>query len=134
MANNTDGLLDLLDKKKDKFIPKKFIKPTENAIKPHPLGLKGIKPQQFGVDPVPPNSLHYHYSTDGTPNIRWRGIGGVGKIPPKLTPSMLDNNKNKYKPSDPYTVGLNIISDKTIDGVGSINYTSQTTTNSGASS
>jgi len=31
------------------------------------------------------------------------------------------------KPSTPYTVGLNIIDDKTIDGVGSVNYLNQTT-------
>ena len=29
------------------------------------LGLRGAKPQQFGVNPVPPDSLHLNYSTDG---------------------------------------------------------------------
>ena len=38
------------------------------------------------------------------------------------------------KPATPYTVGLNIIDNKTINGVGSINYTNQSVTNSDASS
>ena len=48
------------------------------------------------------------------------------------------SNKSSFtvpvNPPTPYTVGLNIIGDNAIDSVGSINYTSQTTTNSGASS
>ena len=48
------------------------------------------------------------------------------------------SNKSSFtipvNPPVPYTVGLNIISDNAIDGVGSINYTNQSTTNSGASS
>lgn len=48
------------------------------------------------------------------------------------------SNKSSFtvpvNPPTPYTVGLNIINNKTIDGVGSINYTNQSTTNSGASS
>ena len=47
------------------------------------------------------------------------------------------SNKSSFtvptNPPVPYTVGLNIINDNAIDSVGSINYTSQTTTNSGAS-
>jgi hypothetical protein len=66
------------------------------------LGLKGNTPLQFGVDPVPPDTLHYHYSTDGTPNIKWRTISGVG---PKPRPSRLDINdsKSKFTPSKKYT-------------------------------
>ena len=42
------------------------------------LGLKGAKPQQFGVNPVPPDSLHLTYSTDGKPDVTWRTISGAG--------------------------------------------------------
>ena len=35
------------------------------------------------------------------------------------------------KPAKPYTVGLNIIDDKTIDGAGSVYYLSQTVAGSG---
>jgi hypothetical protein len=48
------------------------------------------------------------------------------------------SNKSSFtvpvNPPKPYTVGLSIIDNNAIDSVGSINYTSQTTTNSGASS
>ena len=65
------------------------------------LGLKGIKPQQFGVNPVPPDSLHLNYSTDGKPDVTWRTISGVG---PKPQPSRLDINdsKSKYTPKNKY--------------------------------
>ena len=47
------------------------------------------------------------------------------------------SNKSSFtvptNPPIPYTVGLNIINDNAIDSVGSINYTNQTTTNSGTS-
>ena len=66
------------------------------------LGLKGTKPQQFGVNPVPPDSLHLTYSTDGKPNVTWRTISGVG---PKPLPSHLDvgETKDKFKPSFKYS-------------------------------
>ena len=66
------------------------------------LGLKGTKPQQFGVNPVPPNSLHLNYSTEGKPNVTWRTISGVG---PKPQPSRLDigETKDKFKPSFKYS-------------------------------
>lgn len=51
------------------------------------LGLKGTKPQQFGVNPVPPNSLHNLYSVDGQPNVSWRPSNGSGFKP---QPSNLD--------------------------------------------
>ena len=59
------------------------------------LGLKGNKPQVFGVDPIPPGSLHNQYSTTGTPNVKWRTISGDGMKP---QPSKLDDLKGKYKP------------------------------------
>jgi hypothetical protein len=65
------------------------------------LGLGGNKPQNFGVDPTPPNSLHYTYSTTGQPNVKWRTISGDGMKP---RPSLLDNIKDywnsKFKYSD----------------------------------
>jgi hypothetical protein len=66
------------------------------------LGLRGAKPQQFGVNPVPPDSLHLNYSTDGKPNVTWRTISGTG---PKPQPSRLDigDTKDKFKPSFKYS-------------------------------
>lgn len=52
------------------------------------LGLGGNKPQQFGVNPVPPNSLHNLYSVDGNPDVNWRLI--KGNLPNKPLPSTLD--------------------------------------------
>lgn len=69
------------------------------------LGLGGSKPQNFGVNPVPPDSLHLNYSTTGKPNVTWRTISGVG---PKPQPSNLHigNTKDKYKPTGKYTDNL----------------------------
>ena len=60
-----------------------------------PLGLKGIKPQNFGVNPIPPNSLHNLYSVNGNPHVTWRTISGTGMKP---LPSRLDptDGKDKY--------------------------------------
>jgi hypothetical protein len=65
------------------------------------LGLGGNKPTQFGVDPIPPDSLHLNYSTDGKPDVKWRTISGNG---PKPSPSRLDINdsKSKYTPKNKY--------------------------------
>jgi len=65
------------------------------------LGLKGAKPQQFGVNPIPPDSLHLNYSTDGKPDVTWRTISGNG---PKPQPSRLDigDSKDKYTPKNKY--------------------------------
>lgn len=52
------------------------------------LGLGGNKPQQFGVNPIPPNSLHNLYSVDGNPDVNWRLI--KGNLPNKPLPSTLD--------------------------------------------
>jgi hypothetical protein len=64
-------------------------------------GLGGNRPQTFGVNPIPPNSLHLKYSTDGAPNITWRTINGTGPVP---MPSRLDINdsKDKYGPTNKY--------------------------------
>ena len=65
------------------------------------LGLGGNKPTQFGVDPIPPDSLHLNYSTDGKPDVKWRTISGNG---PKPSPSRLNINdsKSKYTPKNKY--------------------------------
>jgi hypothetical protein len=52
------------------------------------LGLKGQKPRNFGVDPIPPDSLHDLYSVDGSPNVNWRLI--PRNIPNKPQPSTMD--------------------------------------------
>jgi hypothetical protein len=72
-----------------------------DKLKTGVLGLKGAKPQQFGVNPVPPDSLHLNYSTDGKPDVTWRTISGNG---PKPQPSRLDigDSKDKYTPKNKY--------------------------------
>jgi hypothetical protein len=52
------------------------------------LSMKGVKPANFGVDPIPPNSLHKLYSVDGNPNVTWRLI--PNNLPMKPPPSKLD--------------------------------------------
>ena len=64
------------------------------------LGLKGEKPSQFGVDPIPPASLHDQYSTTGTPVVKWRTISGEGMKP---QPSRLDVGNDKYNSKKKYT-------------------------------
>lgn len=66
------------------------------------LGLRGEKPQNFGVNPIPPDSLHDTYSTDGIPDVTWRTISGTG---PKPQPSRLDigDSKDIYKPTKKYS-------------------------------
>jgi len=66
------------------------------------LGLKGEKPTNFGVNPVPPDSLHLNYSTDGKPNVKWRTISGEGMKP---LPSRLDigETKDQWKPNKKYS-------------------------------
>lgn len=72
-----------------------------DKLKSSILGLGGKKPQQFGVNPNPPDSLHLNYSTDGKPDVTWRTISGVG---PKPQPSRLDigESKDKYNPKKKY--------------------------------
>ena len=66
------------------------------------LGLRGEKPQNFGVNPVPPDSLHDTYSTDGMPDVTWRKIHGAGTKP---QPSRLDigDSKDTFKPTKKYS-------------------------------
>jgi hypothetical protein len=66
------------------------------------LGLGGNAPQQFGTDPVPPNSLHDTFSTNGDPSVRWRTISGDGMRP---QPSILDigDTKDYYDPTYKYS-------------------------------
>ena len=73
-----------------------------DKIKSSILGLKGETPVNFGVDPLPPGSLHDEFSTTGKPNVKWRTISGNG---PKPQPSRLDigDSKDKYKPTSKYT-------------------------------
>lgn len=59
-----------------------------DKLKSSILGLGGSRPQQFGVNPVPPNSLHQLYSVDGNPDVNWRLI--KGNLPNKPLPSTLD--------------------------------------------
>ena len=59
-----------------------------DKLKSSILGLGGNKPQNFGVNPVPPNSLHNLYSVDGQPNVTWRLIKGNKSMKPQ--PSTID--------------------------------------------
>ena len=52
------------------------------------LSLRGAKPANFGVNPVPPNSLHNLYSVDGNPDVTWRLINR--NLPMKPQPSKMD--------------------------------------------
>ena len=72
-----------------------------DKLKSSILGIKGATPPTFGVNPVPPDSLHVTYSTDGNPNVKWRKINGEGMKP---TPSRLDigDSKDKYSPKKKY--------------------------------
>jgi len=72
-----------------------------DKIKSSILGLGGQKPANFGVDPLPPGSLHDEFSTTGKPDVKWRTISGGG---PKPQPSRLDigDSKDKYKPTSKY--------------------------------
>jgi hypothetical protein len=59
-----------------------------DKLKDSILGLGGAKPQNFGVNPVPPNSLHNLYSVDGNPDVSWRASNT--KLNMKPQPSTLD--------------------------------------------
>jgi hypothetical protein len=59
------------------------------------LGLGGQKPSNFGVNPVPPNSLHDQYSVDGNPDVTWRTINGTGMKPQPSRLDELDPNAPK---------------------------------------
>jgi hypothetical protein len=51
-----------------------------------PLGLKGIRPATFDVNPA--TALHNVYSIDGVPKVRWISSNGNAGIIPK--PSRMD--------------------------------------------
>jgi len=59
-----------------------------DKLKDSILGLGGAKPQQFGVNPIPPDSLHQQYSVDGNPDVNWRLI--KGNLSNKPQPSTMD--------------------------------------------
>jgi len=73
-----------------------------DKLKTSILGLGGQRPSTFGVDPIPPGSLHDTYSTDGKPSVKWRTISGEGMKP---QPSRLDfaEGKDKYNAKNKYT-------------------------------
>ncbi len=52
------------------------------------LSLRGAQPANFGVNPVPPNSLHNLYSVYGQPDVTWRLINR--NLPMKPPPSTMD--------------------------------------------
>jgi len=62
------------------------------------LGLQGKKPQQFGVNPVPPDSLHLLYSTDGQPKVSWRPSNSLGFKPQPSTLNELDTQAPNLQP------------------------------------
>jgi hypothetical protein len=70
-----------------------------NKLKDSILGLKGAKPQQFGVNPVPPDSLHNLYSIDGQPNVTWRPSNGLGFKPLPSQLDELDANAPNIQPT-----------------------------------
>lgn len=57
------------------------------------LGMQGNRPRTFGVNPVPPDSLHETYSVDGDPTVRWRLI--KKNLPYTPLPSTLDELDKK---------------------------------------
>jgi hypothetical protein len=70
-----------------------------DKLKDSVLGLAGIKPSNFGVNPIPPNSLHDSYSVDGKPDVRWRSSNGLGFKPQPSNLDELDQNAPKLKPT-----------------------------------
>jgi hypothetical protein len=52
------------------------------------LSMRGGNPVNFGVNPVPPNSLHNLYSVNGQPPVTWRLIPGNLQMRPQ--PSQMD--------------------------------------------
>jgi hypothetical protein len=69
-----------------------------DKLKDSILGLGGTKPQQFGVNPVPPDSLHNLYSVDGQPNVTWRPSNGSGFKPQPSTMDEMDPIAPNLKP------------------------------------
>ena len=64
------------------------------------LSLKGAKPANFGVNPVPPNSLHNLYSVEGKPDVIWRLIPrNLSMRPLPSTIDELDPNAPNLQPT-----------------------------------
>jgi hypothetical protein len=70
-----------------------------DKLKDSILGLGGNKPQNFGVNPVPPNSLHNLYSVDGQPNVSWRPSNSLGFKPQPSQLDELDVNAPNAQPA-----------------------------------
>ena len=70
-----------------------------DKLKDSVLGLAGLKPSNFGVNPIPPDSLHDSYSVDGKPDVRWRSSNGLGFKPQPSNLDELDQNAPKLKPT-----------------------------------
>lgn len=71
-----------------------------DKLKDSILGMGGKKPQQFGVNPIPPDSLHQLYSVDGNPNVDWRLIkGNLSNKPQPSTLDELDSKAPNLKPN-----------------------------------
>lgn len=68
------------------------------------LSLKGEKPVNFGVNPIPPNSLHNQYSVDGNPDVIWRLI--PRNLPMKPLPSTID----ELDPNAPKLTPVGVVS------------------------
>jgi hypothetical protein len=68
-----------------------------DKLKSSILGLGGNQPSNFGVNPIPPNSLHNQYSVDGKPDVTWRKIKGNGMKPQPSRLDELDPNAPKLK-------------------------------------
>ena len=64
------------------------------------LSMRGGQPANFGVNPVPPNSLHNLYSVDGQPPVTWRLIpGNLAMRPQPSTLDELDPNAINLTPN-----------------------------------
>jgi hypothetical protein len=74
------------------------------------LGLGGKNPQNFGVNPVPPNSLHNLYSVDGQPNVTWRSSNSLGFKP---QPSQLDELDTQAPNLNPVGIVSQVYKSKT---------------------
>ena len=69
-----------------------------DKLKSSLLGLGGIKPLSFGVDPTPPATLHNSYSVDGKPDVKWRLSNNSGFKPLPSNLDELDQNAPKLIP------------------------------------
>jgi hypothetical protein len=68
------------------------------------LSLRGAQPANFGVNPVPPNSLHNLYSVDGNPDVTWRLIPRTPANKPQ------PSNMDELDPIAPNLVPVGVVS------------------------